>query len=191
MVYTDKREQFKTELVYAVQYLKAHPDEIYSAWADPNKHSAGVLFFYAGPDPFNGGLIEGTSEFYGCVTQIKARNDQCGGRCAEHTIKYVAITPEFTKAIQDDPRIPSLITQIMSGGIHEDDRDIALEAFAEWQLKLFDARTCELCLNRMGRKVFDMQICTICEVRLVEDKTYIDGGAVQYDKIPRGLYAGR
>lgn len=55
-------------------------------------------------------------------------------------------------------------------------------------LKAAGAATCELCEQKTGHLVGERIICTVCEVKIVEDGVYSDGVAVYYDRIPRGLY---
>lgn len=47
---------------------------------------------------------------------------------------------------------------------------------------------CELCQRHPAAPVFGRRFCYICQVRLVEDGTYVNGMEVRYDEIPAGLY---
>lgn len=101
----------------AIAFLKVHPDQIADAWGDRD-HAAGCLFDFASPDPQDDMAPQWATdaEFCGCLTTI---------RMAPHA--EVAWTPELTKAIAADKRIP------------ESSRDIRvshLGVFAEWQRRL-------------------------------------------------------
>lgn len=92
----------------AVDFLTAHPEEIKEAWAGPNLHPAGCLFY----------LTDTTSEnvrgLYGCLTQVKSGIRE-------------APTPELTTAIRQDPNIPADETEI---------KVKHLGHFAKWQRKI-------------------------------------------------------
>lgn len=104
----------------AIDYLTAHPDEIVNAWGDPERHKAGCLFQYA----------TRTSEknhdwSIGCLTLI--RRDSLDEKSDDFRYRpepYVAETPELTRRIQNDERIP-----IRADDIQVED----LSVFAEWQ----------------------------------------------------------
>lgn len=66
-----------------VEYLTAHPNEIYKAWQNIYAHWCGPLFYYCG-----------TGLACGCLTQIRL-----------HPFR-VAQTDELTLAIRADDRIP-------------------------------------------------------------------------------------
>jgi len=94
----------------AIAYLTQHPKEIMDAWYDggvcqlPSAHPAACLFQYAGNSPF---------KCCGCLTMVK------NGCRAE--------TPELTKAIRADERIPNGCEAITLEH---------LPVFAEWQRRL-------------------------------------------------------
>lgn len=94
----------------AVEYLTAHPGEIYDSWVKPWTHDHGCLFAMASSQPYK------INQPYGCLTQI--RN---GGTAA---------TESLTKRIRSDERIPYRVS--------DEEYDIkeivhALPVFAEWQ----------------------------------------------------------
>lgn len=97
----------------AIEGLTKNPNDIFNAWVSHNSHIYGCLFHYASSSGRGTQVLEG---FTGCLTMIKG-----------HSESYCAETPELTKAILADDRIPG------------DDREITvdnLHVFAEWQRKL-------------------------------------------------------
>lgn len=107
----------------AIDYLTSYPDEIVDAWGDPEGHEAGCLFEYAmrvrPPLKMEWNV--------GCLTLIRRDSlreyDDDDIRYLTDD-PYVAETPELTRRIQDDERIP-----IRPDYIKVED----LPVFAEWQ----------------------------------------------------------
>lgn len=96
----------------AVAYLTEHPDKIQATWASPflHVHTGGALFQTAADTKRD------TAICYGCLTQI---------RQLPHF--YRSQTPNLTKAILDDDRLPT----------NEKEITVAhLPIFAEWQRKI-------------------------------------------------------
>jgi hypothetical protein len=104
----------------AIEYLRAHPDEICEAWGDPDTHPGGRLFDWCGESDFKGGQIG----WCGCLTQIRASTVADPG---SFNAQCIAPTPSLTADIRGDTRIPT------------DPQDITVEhlqVFADWQRKL-------------------------------------------------------
>jgi hypothetical protein len=98
---------YKDKYDEAIEYLQLMPKEIWDAWTTYSRlpqHSAHCLFAPCGQD-----------NRFGCLTQIRA---DCG---------YIAATPELTKAILADKRIPSFGPAIIC-------KDLPI--FAEWQRRI-------------------------------------------------------
>lgn len=93
----------------AIEYLTQNPDKIYINWM-ASLGEAWCLFQSTGND-----LNE-----YGCLTQIRSVG-----------VLYIAPTPELTKAIRADERIP------FSPSVGNQTITLAhLPIFAEWQRRL-------------------------------------------------------
>lgn len=100
----------------AIEYLTKYPNEMYTAWGNPDAHEAGCLFQYAtrkyGP--------ENTPLSIGCLTMIRDSNKL-------QTMYCEAETQQLTREIKADKRIPDRISKVTV-----DD----LSVFAEWQRRL-------------------------------------------------------
>ena len=92
----------------AIKYLTRRPNEISRAWNYITSHPAGCLFQYAGN--------EMDDCHVGCLTMIRTAPGS-----------YCAATPELTKAIAADERIPLR---------SRDTKVEHLPVFAEWQRRL-------------------------------------------------------
>lgn len=92
---------------YAVDYLTRHPDKIGDAWRHPSTHRAGVLFGYVTKSR------KSDSSLSGCLTLVRLGMRAC--------------TPELTRAIRSDDRLPQ---------IGERTTVADLPVFAEWQRRL-------------------------------------------------------
>ena len=86
-----------------VDFLTAHPEEIPSAWGDPNIHSHGSLFCFVTPDRRSHGNC-------GCLTSVKYGT-------------WPACNDLLTEAIRSDPALPNS---------HLDITVADLPRFAEW-----------------------------------------------------------
>jgi hypothetical protein len=96
----------------AIEYLTAHPEDIFHAWASAPVHEDETDPDIRGVEDMRC-LFAATSEGCGCLTQIR-----CG---------LLGPTPEITEAIRADHRIPY------------DEREITVDdlpVFAEWQRKI-------------------------------------------------------
>lgn len=99
----------------AVEYLTENPSEIWFSWSAPFISENGCLFQFATPD----GRSRHGEKLYGCLTTVRAsETDHYGG---------LAYTPELTKAIRADERIP-----VCGSKIKVED----LPVFAEWQRRI-------------------------------------------------------
>jgi hypothetical protein len=94
----------------AIAYLTNHSHEIQEAWLSTNSHIAGCLFNFATQ---TGYYKAGCG--CGCLTSIR------------RTEYNSAATPELTKAIRADERIPKRFTDIKLSD---------LPVFAEWQRRI-------------------------------------------------------
>jgi len=91
----------------AISYFSQHPHEIMAAWKSPHKHVAGCLFQKA--------TKSGFGHCRGCLTEVR------------RWVGMPAETPELTKAIRADHRIPT----------NPDDISVdKLDVFAEWQRRI-------------------------------------------------------
>jgi len=109
--------KLKKKLKDAVAYLTEHPQEIQNSWRNPYREKCGVLFRFAHPTPIVTSEDRNTKSgrgHCGCLTQIRRRI-------------YSAYTPELTKAIRADKRLPRSPDAVTA----ED-----LPFFQEWMLKL-------------------------------------------------------
>ena len=93
----------------AVAYLTDNPGEILAAWNRPDKHPAGALFNYVARE-----VPKELDCMYGCLTQIRGEI-------------YEAETPELTRAIRADERIPRKSALVTLAH---------LPVFAEWQRRI-------------------------------------------------------
>jgi len=114
--------EVKDKYDIAIEYLRANPDKVFKAWQEPHGVSdeikqAHCLFQYVTPNG-EGKVIyrDGEVVYFGCLTQVKQ------GQLDDE--KYIAWTPELTKMIVEDERIP-----------HNATVD-TLEVFAEYQRML-------------------------------------------------------
>lgn len=105
----------------AMDYLRAHPEEIKDAWSWPF-HPARCLFEYVTPHPSSFGTIRPDWEPCGCLTMIRMN------------LHWLAWTDELTAEIQADLSIPNDVKDITT---HH------LPIFAKWQ-RIIDRR-----LNRV------------------------------------------
>jgi len=97
----------------AIEYLRKHPDQIESAWAYGGNIRAHCLFKYVTPTGRPGVCKDGVRSC-GCLTTIKSDD-------------FVAFTPQLTKLILKDRRIPNNIDRV---GVSD------LPVFAEWQRRI-------------------------------------------------------
>lgn len=101
----------------AIEWLLDQDDvghAIYEAWDTPHMSEGGILFQFATPSGEQS-IAPWQPVQCGCLTQVRSQD------------RFVAWTPELTKTIQNDLRIP-----VDETGITEEN----LEVFAEWQRRL-------------------------------------------------------
>lgn len=105
----------------AIDCLTRAPSEIPEAWGEIRRHPAGCLFQLAWNKDAERAWPVGR-ECPACLTQIRGDDIFCDDRD-----RWIAQTPELTKAIKADERIPSEPTEIEVSD---------LPVFAEWQRRL-------------------------------------------------------
>ena len=87
----------------AVEYLTAHPEEIYKSWANPYCEPGGCLFGFYTKEPA-AYIWDAYGSACGCLTQAKAGQVVVYNKCK---IELRAFTQELTDEIRNDPRIPN------------------------------------------------------------------------------------
>lgn len=108
----------------AVEFLKKNPELIKAAWSVPSEltdakiSQAHCLFKYA--TPTGRGQFSEDGKPCGCLTQVRLAR-------YTRTSNQAAYTPELTRAIRCDSRLPTQPDKIKSRH---------LKVFAEWQRKL-------------------------------------------------------
>lgn len=119
-----------------VTQLAKNPGQIFEAWQEPCSYSAAVnkwahtLFRYASP---NGKSIDEAGRRIGCLTQIRSSaSDDL------ETSRHKAWTPELTKKIAEDDRIPEDIGDFEKevAILPHAERVRRLNVFAEWQRRI-------------------------------------------------------
>lgn len=119
----------------AIAYLTDFPNEIEQAWAQPADHPAGCLFQQASRINLSTGNFEKQHPVeagehvicIGCLTQIRRDAKDILPVINYVNIPYCAITPDLTKEIALDTRIPDSPDRV---GLEH------LPVFAEWQRRL-------------------------------------------------------
>lgn len=97
----------------AVKYLTENSDRIEEAWDDPLHKRGGSLFVFASKT----GTFKGEDDkIIGCLTSIRSAEIHVSG-----------CSPEVTKAIRTDSRLPHFYNDITVE---------SLVVFAEWQRRL-------------------------------------------------------